>query len=50
MKQKSITKKTRYSAIDGTKGNLTQDWLPGDRKPSQPFTTKSYHKKVKKSR
>ena len=43
-------KKTGYSAIDGTKGNLTQDWLPGDRKPSQSFYTKRYHKRLKNSR
>ncbi len=42
-------KKTGYSSISGTKGNLTQDWLPGDRKPSQPLTKKCYHRKAKKS-
>lgn len=43
-------KKTGYSAINRTEGNLTQDWLLGGRKPSQPFITKRYHKSIKKSR
>lgn len=44
-------KKTGYFAINETEGNLTQDWLPGGRKPSQPsFVTKISQntKKVKK--
>ena len=42
-------KKTGYSSISGTEGNLTQDWVPGGRKPSQPFTKVAYHRKGKKS-
>ncbi|TSC64197.1 MAG: Uncharacterized protein G01um101493_199 [Microgenomates group bacterium Gr01-1014_93] len=30
-------KKTGYSAINRTKGNLTQDWIPGGRKPSRSY-------------
>ncbi len=42
-------KKIGYSAINGTKGNLTQDWIPGGQKPSRSVS-KHYHKKKKKSR
>lgn len=41
-------KKTGYSAINGTRGNLTQDWLPGDQKPSQPFNNKRLSQRSKK--
>lgn len=43
------TKKTGYSAINRTEGNLTQEWLPGGRKPSQPSIFRKYHKRTKKS-
>lgn len=42
-------KKTGYSAINRTEGNLTQEWLPGGRKPSQSSIFKKYHKRTKKS-
>lgn len=44
------SKKTGYSAINRTEGNLTQDWLPGGRKPSQSSIKRRYHKGTKKSR
>lgn len=43
-------KKTGYSAINGTEGNLTQDWVPGGRKPSRSLVSKLYHKNRRKSR
>ncbi len=43
------SKKTGYSAINGTRGNLTQDWIPGGQKPSQPLVNRRYHKRRKKS-
>ena len=42
-------KKIGYSAINGTEGNLTQDWIPGGQKPSRSVP-KHYHNKKKKSR
>lgn len=42
-------KKTGYSAINRTEGYLTQDWLPGDQKPSQPSISRKYHKITRKS-
>lgn len=44
------SKKTGYSAINRTEGNLTQDWLPGGRKPSQSLSKRRYHKITKKTR
>lgn len=47
------SKKTGYSSIDRTEGNLTQDFIPGGRKPSQPFSKKRLSlikKKVKKQK
>lgn len=43
-------KKTGYPAISGTEGNLTQDWIPGGRKPSRSLIKKLYHKKTIKSK
>lgn len=43
-------KKTGYSVISRTEGNLTQDWIPGGRKPSRSLTKKLYHRKVLKSK
>lgn len=43
-------KKTGYSVIDRTEGNLTQDWIPGGRKPSRSLTKKLYHRKTVKSK
>lgn len=42
-------KKTGYSAIDRTEGNLTQGWLPGGQKPSQSSIFRKYHKRTRKS-
>ena len=43
-------KKTGYSVISRTEGNLTQDWIPGGRKPSRSLSKKLYHKKIVKSK
>ncbi|OGH05972.1 MAG: hypothetical protein A2W22_03530 [Candidatus Levybacteria bacterium RBG_16_35_11] len=46
-------KKTGYSGINRTEGNLTQDWLPGGRKPSRSFNKhilSRKNKKVKKNK
>lgn len=43
-------KKTGYSVINRTEGNLTQDWIPGGRKPSRSLIKKLYHKKAVKSK
>ncbi len=39
------SKKTGYSIISGTEGNLTQDFVPGGRKPSRSLIYKRYHRK-----
>lgn len=41
-------KKTEYSSISGTEGNLTQDLIPGGRKPSQSFNKKIIAQKKRK--
>lgn len=43
-------KKTGYSVIDRTEGNLIQDWVPGGRKPSRSLIKKVYHRKTIKSK
>lgn len=44
------SKKTGYSSISGTEGNLTQDFIPGGRKPSRSLISKRYHKSGRKAR